>query len=137
MRPLLSMLHVNWGGVAAGTVAAYLAGLVWYGLLFQFGWRVLIDGISPVWAAGAAFLIVIISVIGLDWVIRRTGSLGWFSGARVGLATAFFFGLSTTARDLLFGFKPLDIIAIDLGFVLLWFGIAGCMVGGLQRRARP
>ena len=137
MRRLLSILHVNWSGVFAGTAAAYLAGLAWYGLLAYFGWGGFHPGVSPVLAAAGALLIIMTSVFGLDWVIRRTGSLGWFSGARVGLAAAFFFGLSTTAKDLIVGDKPLHILAIDLGFILLWFGVAGCMVGGLQRRARP
>ena len=137
MRRLLSIFRVNWAGVAAGTTAAYLAGLAWYGLLFHYGWRVWGEGSSPVSAATAALGIVVVSVLGLDWVIRRTGSLGWISGARVGLATAVFFGLTTTLKDLLCGFKPLEIILIDAGFILVWFGLAGCMVGGLQRRSRP
>ena len=139
MGRVLSMLHVNWGGVAVGTIAAYLAGLAWYGLLFEERWASLsgAEVPQPYLVMPAGFIAVLIAVFGLDWVIRRTGSLGWFSGARVGLATAFFFGVSTTAGDLLLGFKPLDIIAIDVGYILLWFGVAGCMVGGLQRRARP
>jgi hypothetical protein len=139
MRRVLSMLHVNWGGVAAGTVAAYLAGFVWYGVLFEDRWLALSGATtseSPLLMA-AGFLAVLISVFGLDWVIRRTGSLGWISGARVGLATAFFFGLTVAANDFIYGVKPLALIPIDVGYILLWFGIAGCMVGGLQRRARP
>ena len=53
MRPLLSMLHVNWGGVAAGTVAAYLAGFVWYGLLFEERWLALSGEIESIEAAAS------------------------------------------------------------------------------------
>ena len=139
MRRLLSMLHVNWSGVAAGTVAAYLAGFLWYGVVFEDRWLALSGaGASEdprVMAAG--LIAVLTSVFGLDWIIRRTGSLGWISGARVGLATAFFFGLTVAASDFIYGVKPIGLIPIDAGYILLWFGIAGCMVGGLQRRARP
>jgi hypothetical protein len=133
------MLHVNWAGVAAGTIAAYLAGFLWYGILFEDRWLALSGAgasDSPL-IMGLGFVAVLISVFGLDWVIRRTGSLGWFSGARVGLATAFFFALTVSANDFIYGMKPAALIPIDTGYILLWFGIAGCMVGGLQRRARP
>ena len=139
MRPLLSTLHVNWGGVAAGTIAAYLAGFVWYGFLFEERWLALTGAQtseSPVVMA-AGLVAILISVFGLDWIIRRTGSLGWISGARVGLAVAFFFGLTVAATDFIYAVKPVGLIPIDAGYILLWFGIAGCMVGGLQRRARP
>ena len=139
VQPVLSALRVNWSGVAAGTLAAYVAGFLWYGVLFEDHWRVLTGAAPaespPVMAMG--FAVVLISVFGLDWVIRRTGSLGWFSGARVGLATAFFFALTVAANDFIYGVKPLVLIPIDAGYILVWFGAAGCMVGGLQRRARP
>ena len=139
MRRLISMLHVNWSGVAAGTVAAYLAGFVWYGLFFEERWLTLSGADIPQspWMMAAGLGAVLISVFGLDWIIRRTGSLGWISGARVGLATAFFFGLTVAANDFIYGIKPVGLIPVDAGYILLWFGIAGCMVGGLQRRARP
>jgi hypothetical protein len=139
MRRLLSMLHINWSGVAAGTVAAYLAGFIWYGFLFEERWLTLSGAEaseSPLVMA-AGLLAVLISVFGLDWIIRRTGSLGWISGARVGMAVAFFFALTVAANDFIYGIKPIELIPIDVGYILLWFGIAGCMVGGLQRRARP
>jgi hypothetical protein len=135
------MWRVNWPGVAAGTLAAYMVGFVWYGLLFEEHWRTLTtaDPIlleSPL-ALAAGFLAVLLSVFGLDWVIRRTGSLGWFSGARVGMAAALFFGLSVAANDFIYGIKHMGLLLVDFGYILLWFAVAGCIVGGLQRRARP
>ena len=53
------------------------------------------------------------------------------------VAVALFFGLTVAANDFIYGIKPFGLIPIDFGYILLWFGIAGCMVGGLQRRARP
>ncbi len=135
------MLRVNWPGVAAGTLAAYLVGFVWYGLLFEERW-VALSGVDPSKMQGglpmaAGFLAVLLSVFGLDWVIRRTGSLGWFSGGRVGLATALFFGLTVAANDFIYGIKTLGLVPIDFGYILLWFAVAGSIVGGWQRRAKP
>ncbi len=139
MRRIISILHVNWGGVAAGTVASYLVGFLWYGLLFEKRWQALSGArtSNSSLVMGAGFIAVLISVFGLDWIIRRTGSLGWISGARVGLATAFFFGLTVAASDFIYGVKPVGLIPIDVGYILLWFGVAGSVVGGLQRHARP
>ena len=134
------MLRVNWAGVAAGTVAAYLTGFVWYGLLFSARWTALAHPNLAVMRSpagmGAGFLIVLLSVLGLDWVIRRTGSLGWISGTRVGLSAALFFGLTVAGYDFAYGVKDLTLIPIELGYILLWFAVAGCIVGGLQRRAK-
>ena len=134
------MLRVNWQGVALGALAAYAVGFVWYGLLFDDHWMAL-TGVDPsraggAWAMAAGFLAVLLSAFGLDWVIRRTGSLGWLGGARVGLSAALFFGLAVSANDFIYGVKPLQLIPIDFGYILMWFGAAGCIVGGLQRRAR-
>ena len=134
------MLRVNWAGVAAGTVAAYLVGFVWYGLLFEKRW-VALSGVDPAKmesgvAMGAGFIAVLLSVFGLDWVIRRTGSLGWFSGGRVGLAAALFFGLTVAANDFIYGIKTYALIPIDFGYILLWFAVAGSIVGGWQQRAK-
>ena len=134
------MLRVNWIGVAAGTLAAYLAGFVWYALIFEERWMALTKVDPAVMesntAMGAGLLAVLLSVFGLDWVIRRTGSLGWFSGARVGLAAALFFGLTVAANDFIYGIKDLSLIPIDFGYILLWFAVAGAIVGGWQRRAK-
>ena len=134
------MLRVTWAGVAAGTLAAYLAGFVWFGLLFPARWTMLAHPNltmmrSPA-GMGAGFFIVLLSVLGLDWIIRRTGSLGWISGARVGLSAALFFGLTVAGDDFAYGVKDLRLIPIELGYILVWFAVAGCIVGGLQRRAK-
>jgi hypothetical protein len=69
-------------------------------------------------------------------VIRRTGSLGWISGARVGLSAALFFALTVCGTDFAYGAKDLRLLPIEFGYILLWFAVAGCIVGGLQRRAK-
>jgi len=135
------MWRVNWSGVALGALAAYAVGFLWYGVLFDDQWRSLSTAdpalLNSPRALVAGFLAVLLSVFGLDWVIRRTGSLGWFSGARVGLAAALFFGLAVAANDFIYGIKDMGLLLIDFGYILLWFAVAGCIVGGLQRRARP
>ena len=134
------MLRVNWAGVAAGTLVAYLVGFLWYGLLFDKHWTALsgVDAsmLKNPMSMAASFLSILLSVFGLDWIIRRTGSLGWFSGARVGLAVALFFGLSVATNDFFYAIKPFALLPIDFGYILLWFAVAGSIVGGLQRRAK-
>jgi len=134
------MLQVNWAGVAAGTIAAYLVGFLWYGLIFNAHWIALahpnLATMQSPAGMGAGFVIVMLSVFGLDWVIRRTGSLGWISGTRVGLSASLFFGITVTCKDFAYGIKDLRLIPIDLGYILVWFAVAGCIVGGLQRRAK-
>ncbi len=134
------MLRVNWAGVSAGTIAAYLVGFLWYGLIFNAHWIALahphLATMQSPAGMGAGFVIVTLSVFGLDWVIRRTGSLGWISGTRVGLSASLFFGITVACNDFAYGIKDLRLIPIDLGYILVWFAVAGCIVGGLQRRAK-
>jgi hypothetical protein len=134
------MFRVNWPGVVVGALAAYAVGFVWYGLLFNDHWLALAGvhrtRMATPFALGMDFLAVLLSVFGLDWVIRRTGSLGWLGGGRVGLAAALFFGVAVAADDFIYGIKALALAPIDFGYILMWFGLAGAIVGGWQRRAK-
>lgn len=93
---------LNLVGVLVATVAFYLVGYLWYGMVFADAWMAAagvteadFEGESPVWMAGGA-LITFMQVIGIGLVLRWKGAADMGAAIKTALVLWLVFALPFT-----------------------------------------
>ncbi len=116
-------VHVNFLAVAAATVASYILGFVWYGVIFSKTWMRL-TGITEMKPKPLNLILVVISMFIMAYVLNHSIifgdaylKTGGISGA---LAGAFFLWLgfvaTTTVIIKLYESKPWGLWLLDNAF---------------------
>ena len=136
------MKSVNWLGVVVALIAGQVIGIGWYGMIFSEKWMGL-TGITeaearaaPQWLMALGALNMLVILLGLDWLIRKTGALGWSAGLRLALAVCVLFDLTVVSLGYIYKLEPAALLAIDGGYQLLTYGVAGLLIGGLRLKPK-
>ena len=86
-------------------------------------------------ALGLGAVLTIIIVLGLSWLMRRLGAASPQAGVMAALAAWFFFNFTTMAIDYLYVGHTGAFVAINMGYQLLSYLIAGAVLGLIRPRA--
>ncbi|HWE46565.1 MAG TPA: DUF1761 domain-containing protein [Caulobacteraceae bacterium] len=128
---------LNWVGVIVALVVSQVASWLWYGMLFA---DKLSQPMSPAaktpmgYAEGALFSLVML--IGIAWVIRRTNRESLMAGLVTGAFLWFVFPFMGACLNWLYMGEPTSMLEIDGGFTLVYFLIAGALIGGVKLRGK-
>lgn len=141
--------HVNYLAIVVAAIVIFLIGGLWYSpVLFARRWIALHGRTEDQMRADAAssnmpmmYLMAFICALIIAWGIavlanafvpaRPTTTLDWtFRGVKLGIFAWFAFVLPTTYATALFSMKPKQLWAIDTGYNLVSFMVAGAIILG-------
>ena len=128
-------VHVNYWAVAAATVAGYIFGAIWYGVIFNKTWQRL-TGITDMKPKPVNFILVLISMFVMAYVLNHSLVFGdaylKMSGVPDGLEGAFFIWLgfvaTVTLVTKLYENKPWGLWILDNAFWLIAMMIMGVIL---------
>ncbi len=137
----------NWLAIAAAVVASLVVGFLWYGPLFGATWMagngITMEGekpfkngvemsmsLTPMWVNIA---VMIVFVLLMNWLLRRTGSTTWAAGAKVGAVVGLFMALNIGV-GILFASRPAGLILVDGFYPLAQLTLMGAIVGGWRKK---
>jgi hypothetical protein len=136
---------ISWISVVVAVVVLQVLGFLWYGMLFSAPWmaEMRASGLSVDMSdAGRSLsvmlgvIVTVVMVLGMAWLTQRVGAHTLQAGLMAGLYAWFFFSLTTQALEYVYmGFTP-KLMAINAGYQLLSFLLAGAVLGGLRFGAR-
>lgn len=125
-------------GILLATVAFFMVGFVFYGLLFVDEWMAtnkLAQADADAYAAkmGAmmyvwGLLITLIQVLGIAYVLNHAGASKLLTCAKIGAMLAILFTLPVLAYDHLYAGKSLMGLEIDFGHVLIGYVVAAAVL---------
>jgi hypothetical protein len=129
------MKQINWLGAIVALIVSQGLGMLWYGMLFGELWKnaVKVDmsaSVPVTMTAGAVDNLVVIA--GLAWLVPKLGWESWVGGAKVGLAAALLFAVPAAILDPIYAGAPLELLAVEGGYILIYMVIAGALIGGLR-----
>ncbi|MDB5471242.1 MAG: hypothetical protein JWR84_2802 [Caulobacter sp.] len=129
------MKSINWIGVVVALIVGQALGFGWYGFLFAEKWMALsgvtaesANSMGMVWGVVQNLVIV----VGLAWLVGKTGTNGYVNGAIFGALVCAFFGLGTMALRFIYGHDNTGLIPIDGGYMLLQYILSGAILAGLK-----
>ena len=132
---------VNWISVLIAVVLVEVLGYLWFGMLFSASWtaETTAVGLKPDMSDTAqttslieGVVVTFVLVLGMAWLVGRLGANTFQSGMMAGFWAWLFFGLTTQALEYVYmGFTPM-LMAINGGYLLLAFLIAGAVLGGVK-----
>jgi nitrate reductase gamma subunit len=129
---------VNWIAVAVAFVLVYGAGFLWYGVLFTRAWTAALgrepDMSNPGLSMTLGALNTLLTVVGIAWLLARIGADTLMSGIAASVAAFVFFVLTASAMDYIYQGDSEQLFAIDIGYQLVTFLIAGAVLGVMRRR---
>lgn len=126
-------------GVLAASVAYYMVGFVWYGLVFQEAWMSAqgiaaadVEGQNPLYMAGG-FLITIMQVIGLGLVLRWKGAADLGEAIKTALILWLFLALPFTMYAYLYlpAHSP-TLLMIDSSHMLVGWLVSAAILSLLK-----
>jgi hypothetical protein len=136
---------INWISVVVAVVVLQVLGFLWYGMLFSAPWMAEMQavGLSVDMSSGnqirsliLGLIVTVVLVLGLGWLIERLAAHTLRIGLMAGLYAWLFFSLTTQALEYVYmDFTP-RLMAINAGYQLLAFLLAGAVLGGLRFGAR-
>jgi hypothetical protein len=124
---------LNWIGVIAALVVAQAASYLWYAVLFvhQLTEPMAPASRTPIGMVEAA-LLSLIMLIGVAWVIKRTGHDSLVGGVGAALILWFCFPFTGEAFEWLYMGRSVKMFEIDAGYTLLLMLLSGALIGGLK-----
>jgi hypothetical protein len=132
---------VNWISVLLAVVLLEVLGYLWFGMVFNAAWMAEVQGLGlkPDMSSAAqttslieGVVVTVVLVLGMAWLVGRLAANTLQSGMTAGFWAWLFFGLTTQALEYVYmGFTP-TLMAINGGYLLLSFLIAGAVLGGVK-----
>jgi hypothetical protein len=129
---------VNWIAVVVAIVLMEALGYLWYAVLFSKAWVAALghapstSGQAMSQALGVVNTVVI--VVGLAWLLGRLGARGLGATLGAALAAWFFFDFTTMAIDYLYVGQSTTLVAINMGYQLASYALAGVIFGAIRPR---
>ncbi|THD78778.1 MAG: DUF1761 domain-containing protein [Phenylobacterium sp.] len=120
---------VNWIAVIIAVVLLEGLGFLWYGPLFGKAWIAALG--HDVSTANANMMMAVgvvntlVCVVGLSWLINRTGAATLGAAVAASVAAWFFFSLTTQSLEYLYMGMTLRLLEINAAFQLVSFVVAG------------
>jgi hypothetical protein len=132
---------VNWISVLIAVVLLEALGFLWFGQVFNAAWMAEMQalGLKPDMSNEAqttalieGVVVTVVLVLGMAWLVGRLGAASLQAGMMAGFWAWLFFGLTTQALEYVYmGFTPM-LMAINGGYLLLAFVMAGAVLGGVR-----
>lgn len=127
-------MDVNWLGVIAASVSAFVLGGIWYGPLFGKKWMALV-GLTEEEAAkgnmalifGGSFVLSFVAAFVFAMFLGPEPGVQFATSA--GFAAGLFWVAATFGINYLFARKPLALWLIDGGYATLMFTLFGLLIG--------
>jgi hypothetical protein len=130
---IMEMIALNYWGVLAGAVAAFVVGAVWYGVLgkqWQEGLEKKIEG------AGASPIQMIVSgitalvgITGIAYIYGLSNGAGIMDGLTAGLFVTIFFTMMPITNNYSWAGRKFKLTLIDTGHYIVSFAIGGAVYG--------
>ena len=123
---------INWVAVIVAIVLLEVLAIAWYGPLFGAAWTEALGreldtaNTNTLMAIGVVNTLLV--VLGLAWLIRRLGAATLQSAVMVSVAAWFFFSFTTQALEYLYMGMSLEFVAINMGYLLVAFVVAGAVL---------
>lgn len=123
-------------------IAVFIDGAVggfWYsGALFGDSWHSL-QGLDAAalaertWVHGLSLLINVVKMTVIAWLLSLVGVRSWRGGAVVGVLCWLGFVLTIWTGSTLYADRSMEVLAINMGFHLVVFTLAGSVMGRFIR----
>ena len=118
-------------GILVASIAFFMLGWLWYGIVFQEMWMKLAgitqtepDPMVMVWG----FVITVIQVLGIAYVIKHAGASTLATCVKIGAILATLISLPVLAYGAVYGVHyPTKLMGLDYGHSLIGY----CIVGGI------
>lgn len=131
------LFGLNLLALAAASLAFYLVGFLWYGVIFQQAWldaqgitKEMMEAAdsSPVWMIGG-FVITVMQVIGIGLVLKWKGAASLAEAVKTALIVWFFFALPFCHYGYLYSMDHNStMLMIDLSHLLVgWVASAAVL----------
>jgi hypothetical protein len=129
----------NWIGALVALVLMEALGFLWYGPLFGDMWMKAL-GRTPDMSNATLNMVLgavvtVIIIVGIDWLLRRLGALSLMPALMASFAAWFFFNFTTMAVDYLYVGLSATRVAINMGYQLVAYLIAGACIALIRRRS--
>ncbi|MDB2439875.1 DUF1761 domain-containing protein [Hellea sp.] len=129
-------------GLLAATLAFYIVGALWYGLIFAQPWMEM-AGITEAEALARneklgpmmylyGLLITFAQVLGLNWLINWAGASRWRKCLEVVLVTATFIAFPIMLYSWLYEGQSFRGDILDLGHIAVGYGLAGLILSAFR-----
>jgi hypothetical protein len=132
---------INWIAVLIAVVLLQALGFLWYGMVFSSAWTAEMQavGIKLDMSGGAqtttmveGVVVTLVMVLGMAWLVGRLGANTLQSGMVAGFWAWLFFSLTTQVLEYVYmNFTP-TLMALNAGYQLVSFLIAGAVLGGVK-----
>jgi len=121
----------SWLGIIAATVAFYLIGFLWYGILFSDQWMAA-NGITEEAAKASTaamvyvwgILITLAQVLGLAYILNHASASLLITCAKIGGIIAILIALPLMAYSVLYEGRAINALWIDLAHILIGYVVA-------------
>lgn len=127
-------MDVNWLGVIAASVSAFVLGGIWYGPLFGKKWMALV-GMTEEEAAKGNMALIFAGAFVLSFIAAFVFAMflgpepGVQFATSAGFAAGLFWVAATFGINYLFARKPFALWLIDGGYATLMFTLFGLLIG--------
>lgn len=135
------LFGLNLVAVLAASVAFYIVGFLWYGVIFQQVWldaqgitaEMMAEADSnPVWMIGG-FLITVLQVIGIGLVLKWKGAASLVEAVKTALILWFFLALPFCHYGYLYSMDHnATLLMVDLSHLLVGWGVSAAVLSLLK-----
>jgi hypothetical protein len=126
---------INWIAVIVAVVVLEVVGYLWYAMAFNSAWAAAMTaaGHAPDMSNVAVnqslgLVNTLVIVLGLSWLTRRLGAVSLMASVSTAVAAWFFFDLTTQALEYLYMGMPCTVMAINVGYQLVSYVLAGAVL---------
>jgi hypothetical protein len=119
-------------GILAASVAFFMLGWLWYGVIFDEMWMTLAgiteaepDPMTMVWG----FVITAIQVLGISFVLNHAGASTLATCAHTAIVLAVYIAVPVLSYGLIYGQQyPMKMLQLDAGHLLIGYCIVGAVL---------
>ena len=133
---------INWIAVAVAVALVEVLGYLWYAVLFVKPWTdaLIAFGHTPTGANVAVMQSLglvnsLVIVVGLAWLTARLGARSLSASVGVALAAWLLFDFTTQSLEYLFIELPANFLAINAGYQIVAYAVAGAVLGLMKPKA--
>ena len=127
------MVSLNYWGILAGAIAAFVVGAVWYGALgkqWQEGLEktIDVDGPSPMQMIVSG-ITSLVGIVGIAYIYGLNGGAGIVDGLSTGLLVTLLFTMMPIANNYSWAGRKFKLTLIDVGHYIASFAVGGAVYG--------